>query len=532
MTFNSCKGGLAVVRRQNIKERSAIIRFLVNAQKTVWYPVLFAALCVISGTNNYTVYLPILSILCVFVVFSALFADNKMVFIVPMLSIFYCLGSDEDPWAFGSSNGELLASFDENAFKWICIFAAIAIGALVIRLFADGTIASAFKKRGGLTAGIILLDIAFLLNGVFSDVYEPINIWYGVLMCIGFTLFYFLVHGMLEDTDVKEIVPYTCKAMVATAYIALLQFASVAYREWQKGDFFIYTSGGEVDIINRGSLTLSWGVSTVIAAVFILGIPAAMYLAKNHRFGWFSYLSALLFLAGSVVINTRSAIVVGAVAFVFCAIVCCFSGKNKTQNRIYSGILLLIGVASILYLSLQTSSLKVIFDKVMGVLRFDSISESGRWLLWENGIQDFISAPLFGVGFNDGGYPDATKYNNVYSNMYHCIGIEFPAAMGVVGCIAFLIHAVQLAVLFFKKFTADRALILMLPLMILGMSLVDNFFFYLHFQIFYCIFIVIAEKELDAQPPRRKKAKISKIGQKKSDSQADVSAPIDNSVPR
>lgn len=48
------------------REQIPFIKFLVNAQKTVWYPVLFAALCILGGINNYTVYIPVMWVLIAF----------------------------------------------------------------------------------------------------------------------------------------------------------------------------------------------------------------------------------------------------------------------------------------------------------------------------------------------------------------------------------------------------------------------------------------------------------------------------------
>ena len=70
-----------------------------------------------------------------------------------------------------------------------------------------------------------------------------------------------------------------------------------------------------------------------------------------------------------------------------------------------------------------------------------------------------------------------------------------PGAMGIVGCVAILMHFFELAKTFFKKFSMDKMLLLFVPLMIIGMSLLDNFFFYLEFQIFYGVFLALAEKQ-------------------------------------
>ena len=66
--------------------------------------------------------------------------------------------------------------------------------------------------------------------------------------------------------------------------------------------------------------------------------------------------------------------------------------------------------------------------------------------------------------------------------------------MGAVGGAAFLFHLWQVGCVL-RKPTAKKVLLLTLPFMILLMSLVDNFFFYLNQQIAYCMFLAVAERK-------------------------------------
>ncbi len=70
---------------------------------------------------------------------------------------------------------------------------------------------------------------------------------------------------------------------------------------------------------------------------------------------------------------------------------------------------------------------------------------------------------------------------------------------GFSGGIAFVWHIKDLFVIWIKKTSSLRSLILLMPLLILTMSLADNFFFYLNFQIAYVAFIALAQKELAAK---------------------------------
>ena len=477
------------------RDRCAPIRFLVKAQKTVWYPVLFAILCIIGGTHDHTVYIPIMWTLAIFVLFSVLFTDDNKVFLVPLLMIFFSIGCDTRSDAFVDSNGDMLAFMDASALTNIILLGTLAVGSFIIRLACDGSIAEAFKRRRLFTVSIIAMDIAFLTNGMFSDKYNIANLGYGALMAMGFTVVYFIVSGMLTHSE--DPISYACVTMVATAYVALLQIMQVAVELHKKGKFFLFFDaerfGVDSILINKDDLALGWGISTVIAAVFVLGIPAAMYLAREKKLSLFFYFSSVLFVLGTVIINVRSAMFIGALALIVSMIICCIKGKNRVLIRVYTAVFALLCIIALIAINYTLVSLSSLVDKVVEILRLGVGVDEARGELWANGIEDFKSSPWFGVGFNDGGYADEFRKNNVFSNMYHCIFVEIPGAMGVVGCIAFLIHIVSLGILFFKRMSVNKLLLLLVPIMIIGMSIVDNFFFYLHFQIFYGAFVALAE---------------------------------------
>ena len=483
---NRKKGGIMGIFAE-WREKVPFIKGLVNAQKTVWYPVLFAALCILGGINDHTVYIPVMWVLIAFHLFSVLFTDDNKVFLTPLCMIYFAIGCDTDPGAFGQTGGELLSFMSDDALGHIIAMGIVGVGSFLIRLFVDGSIARVLKKRRAFTWGIIAMDVAFMLNGIGSPTYNTANIGYGALLAMGFTVVYFLVSGMIENSE--DPVTYGCYVMVGTAYIALIQALVVAWRLHSDGKLILNASTSP--IINKGLITLGWGISTVIAAVFVLGIPAAMYLAKNRRGSLFTYFSCFLFICGSIIVNTRSAMIVSIGAFAICTLVCCIRGRNKRAIRIYAIIGLALAVTTFAYILKNVMT----FDELLTFLRIDEYRDSGRGSLWKNGIEDFKNSPVFGAGFSDGGYPDNKRFNNFYSNMYHCILVQMPGAMGTVGCIAILVHFVELAKTFFKNFSVDKMLLLFVPLMIIGMSLLDNFFFYLEFQIFYGVFLALAEKQ-------------------------------------
>lgn len=476
---------------QFFRDRFVVIRALVAFQKTVWYPILFAVLCIISGTHDKSVYIPIILVLCSFVAFSVLFTDDNKVFLVPLLMIYYSLGFDNSNVnSYGNSNGDVYAIFDPGALKIIFLCAAVTVGMFVLRLFYDGSVALAFKKKSILTYSIFGLDLALILNGAFrSGGDDSKDLVYGLLIALGLTSVYFLVRGMLARS--KNILPYACKAAVCTAYAALGQTLVLIARAASEGKYL-----NDSMEICRSVLTLSWGLPTMTAALIVLGIPAAFYLAKNCKCAPLSYFSAIAFVIGAILVNTRSAIIVGFLIFAICNIEALTTKKNRRTLIACTAVISTIILAFIAYVAITRGDLIGIVKDTLSHMRFDEElwSGSGRVSLWKNGLGDFVSSPVFGAGFTNGGYENPNQIN-VFANMYHCIVIEFLGSAGIFGALAFLFHVISLGITMFKQFSVNKFLILMLPAMIIGMSFADNFFFYLNFQIFYGVFLVIAELE-------------------------------------
>ena len=145
---------------QTIRDRSRVIRWLVEAQKSVAYPILFAILCFCSGISAKAVYVPIFWFLCATVVFAALFTDDLKVFLVPMLMIYYGLGQDAKP-VYNEQLGNVLDSFELDGLLHVCVCGGVMVFVFLARLCADGTVMRALKKRGICFWGILALDVAF-----------------------------------------------------------------------------------------------------------------------------------------------------------------------------------------------------------------------------------------------------------------------------------------------------------------------------------------------------------------------------------
>ena len=169
-----------------------------------------------------------------------------------------------------------------------------------------------------------------------------------------------------------------------------------------------------------------------------------------------------------------------------------FKISDMILNRWFTLGIIIIGTC-VMGVLIAKLDMTMIAENLLEFFRFEKGADTGRISLWRTGIEDFREFPLFGVGFEHGYNAGGIEFSNVYSNMYHNIVVEMLGSMGILGILAFVFHALAICAFLLKKISGDKMLILLTPLIILAMSMVDNFFFYPNFQIVYTAFLVIAE---------------------------------------
>lgn len=477
---------------QKWQNKSPLIRRIATWQESLWYPIVYALLCAIAGLHSKRVYLPIIGVMALLTLFSALFVRDKKVFLPPMFMSFCSLGCDNVEFTRDGQRVNVVDVFDTDALVCFCLIGAVMLLALLIRFSKDCSMLDAFRQQATFLYGLLAISAAIILNGVFSAKWRPVDTALGLFLAFGFVFIYCLVYSMIKDSH--DIAAYTCFCMVCTALLVVVQVAVTVLRLHEQ-ELLIHYYETLPPRLRRENLQLAWGYATNVAGVVVLGIPAALYLAKNKRHPIVYCLLAILFWATSVVLGTRSAFLVGALVLLTCISLACLKGRNAKILRLVSIIMILSGILFLLYADEKLFSLHELADQLLNFLRLDNLDELDRFGLWINGWNDFLESPLFGVGFSDGGVDVKTEVSNLFADMYHNVVIEFLGAMGAVGMLAFLWHVKDLLVCLFRRFSVNKLLLLLLPFTILATSLADNFFFYINFQLFYCPFLILAERE-------------------------------------
>ena len=486
------------------KQQPAAVRAIVRFQQSVWYPIVYALLCAVSGLFGKQVYLPVALTVSVLIIFSTLYADDLKVLLSPFFMSMFLIGIDIPEQSI-IPREHPLDVFDPQAFRLIVVLGVIDLFFVCLRLCRDGVFRELARKPRFLYS-ILALDAAYLLAGLLSPKWTPTSLLSGVLFALGLTVCYAVFSHIIHKSSSPY--SYACFCMALAALVVLVQTAVVIYRLHAAGELVFFDLTDHQATLNHSKIRLAWGYSTNISGMMILGIPAAIYLAKNCRYSLLSYLLSLALLLGAVATGTRTATLVGGAMLIVCLTLACIKGRNAKWMRYYTLITLLLAVVAVLYIDRYVISFREhILPTLLNYLRLTESSLAGlssRLDLWKNGIADFLESPIFGVGFADGGYTEELAYSNVVNDMYHNVVVQFLGAMGVVGVLAFLWHLADLVTVLVRRPSIDRTVLLAVALSVLAASMADNFFFYFNFQIFYVASLALAERHWRDTPPRHK----------------------------
>ena len=473
---------------KNIREKNRAVAAVAAWQKTIWFPAVYAVLGVVSCSFGMAAYIPVYYIFMLLTVFAALFCEDSKVLLAPLLISYFAVGGD-GILNYGQAITDVSLFFEPAGLVNMYIVGSVMAAAILFRLIADGTIAAVFRRRGLLTWGFLALAAAMLLNGIFSAAWEPLDLAWGLFMAVGLLLAYFIVPAMSDKTE--NIVGYLLR-------ICLIVGLMICAEEWILMGR-LAADGMLLELDEAGKWTggfvrdyqvLGWGVSTYAAGMLAILIAPTMALAYSGRRGIWYYLAAAVMFLTIILLNARTAMLMGGIILLACMIICCF-GTNRKQNRIVFAAIAaaaLVCVAGI-WAVMGTNDF---FGFIAEMLRFDQ-GDNHRFERWANGWKDFLSAPIFGVGFMDGAATDPS----MYSNMYHNIFVQLIGALGVFGLLAFLFHIIQVAVLCVRKFRLERFLVLLGAAAVILTSLLDNFFFFFSIQLFYGAFLAAAELMLE-----------------------------------
>lgn len=454
-----------------ISAPSKICGFLQNFFYSYYFIYLTALIVLLSSIFSLEIFAFIYITLTV-VLICTLCKSSQPLF-VPLLMVVFCISANNVPTWYNPSVGSDFLS-QKSTLIVIAVCAVICFLSFWYHAIKNARWKNFFTRRTKQTFGFLAFAVALFFNGVIAD-FSIKNIAIGLLIGVSMlSIYVFFIHTL---KDKKLGYRYFCQIATALCLVifvqTLLKFMDLAQAEGS---------------INKTEIVLGWGVSNNIGCMFALLLPSVMYLAQRSNNGWKYIIVACLAVVGCFMTLCRASLLIIVPMFLTLLIVGFFCGNQRWKNVVTA----LVGVVIVAVIATMfRSELPEWFSFLIN----RKLENNGRFELYEIGWKNFLSSPVFGVGFSKPIYASHADKNFLF-NMYHNTIVQVGATCGIVGLLAYAVMRFESVMLFVKKLTIARFFMGMSIVSLLFTSLFDNNFFYFYPMFFYVILLVLAERDL------------------------------------
>ena len=324
---------------------------------------------------------------------------------------------------------------------------------------------------------LVALCASFLLNGVGGEWTLSGLIYAVAQIAVYFLLFYVALFGLAEEE--------TTTLCARLSYLALL-VAGIIIGEMI---FMFATYDGifEGGSLVKESINLGWGIWNPIGFSLTVTIPFIMLGAMRSKTPWIYLAAAILTWGFAVLTLSRNSLIFATITLGACLIIACFKGERRRAFRIICAVGAIIAVIAVIALWSKISS-------VLSDFLDRGLSDNGRFDLWKIGIDNFLSAPVFGNGFFSYGETNVFEVASFIPTLAHNTVIELLSACGIVGIAAYAFYRAATVIPIIKRPSFDKLIPAITVLVTLGMSLIDNYVFHFYTVFWYLLSLVVLIK--------------------------------------
>ena len=450
-------------------KRNKIISAVNAFQDSVYYPLALGAVVVLAHILR----LDILGfvLLAVGVSFTNIFADD----IRPAIPAIFLIQFAVSP----RDNVTDIAAyfFNPAVIAALALVAVMIVVTALLRLFFYRQARELLKKRR-LLYGLLLWSAALLLSGLFSKYYAADSMLLSLSLILTQLGFYMFFSASLKHRE--DNLEYAAKVCATVAAVIIIELVYLYATK--------YTYGRPLDSDWKGLIVIGWGISNTIGELLVFMLMPCFYLVYSKRCGWIYYIFVTLIMAGVYFTLSRNALLIGCAAYVAGTVLCLVRGQNRRALLIAVCVLLVI-LSGFGIFALVTGRLNYIFAFFKSVL-FD---DRGRFALWNNMLSMFTEYPVFGTGFSAYG-----TISGASMKMAHNTLVQVLSSCGVVGLGMYIFHRFETVRLYIARPNVPRSFFGAAVAVYLAMALLDPIFFYANFALYYTLFLVLSEKDLDA----------------------------------
>ena len=355
---------------------------------------------------------------------------------------------------------------------------ALALLSLAFLLSVAWVLASRIKGGARLSPSVMLpvcmLCAAFVLNGAFCAEWSARSLVFGIFEALVYLL-PAIVFCIGLDGELERAADYF--AYVSTLCVLLLS----AELLWLYIGPDTPLIGGESV---KSMIVFGWGIWTSAGAAIAVLIPAAFVGVIYSRRPYLYLSAATLAMLAIYATHSRGALIFGAAAYFVCLI------AAARLSRIRRACLAIILFSLAFGVGFAAASWQRLPELISALL-----SDNGRFRLWEIGISEFLSSPLFGTGFFGFEYPEGEGYflgADFLPPMLHGTPVQLLGSMGIFGTATYAYYRISTALPLVRDPDPERLLVFFSGAMMLLISLVENYVFQFWPTLHYSVAIAVS----------------------------------------
>ncbi len=456
-----------------------IIKYLKRGLESKYSAIPIAALILCSNLFSWEI--PIMYTLVGLFAIAVLFADDMLCMMPFACGVYFLFSKQNNP--LDGAHTSVFLSDAGKTHLWVisCILAVCILSRLIFDIVAH----KERRKFPLLSVGFVALGISYVLGGLFTSYYKLDTVFFGLTQIISISISYFFFYYTVDFKKVKK--SYFAFLMIVMGFLLCGETLGML----QSGGFF--TTEGE---FYRGNLYTGWGIYNNVAGAMIMCIPAPFYYATTkEKHSWFFLLIGNIFYITILFIQSRGGMVFGSCVYALCLLITFWKTKQR-KSVVFSQVCIWISIG-LICLFFQDK----IADMFYSIIQ-SGMNDSGRFNIYENGLRQFLDAPIFGNGFYA-----CTAFrwgDNMIGKFlparYHNTIVQLVASGGMVALLAYGYHRFQTLRMIFKKRTVEKYFIGACVLGLLLTSLLDCHFFNFGPGLTYGSLLLLLEIEWKREP--------------------------------
>lgn len=359
---------------------------------------------------------------------------------------------------------------------------ALFLCALVVFILRRRMLSRLSRRDLALLLPLVFLFVAFVLGGAFSSAWSLGSMGFGALEGAFYLVLFLVFYKGLEGEDFLRLSRYFAFVSSVTALVLVIEVGALYLTS---DTLFV-----EGEIV-KNQILFGWGIWNSMGVALAVLIPAIFIGVYHSKHSYLYLLVAAAALVGVVLSLSRNAWIFGLLAFAAPVVVMAFVGAHKRFYRVLSVLCVLGTLGAIILL---WDRLPQLFSALF--------NDNGRYTLWQIGIDNFLEAPIFGKGFFGFVFPDDPNYftgADFIPAFAHQTFVELLSATGIFGLVAYLVYRASTVRLVLSRPSVTKSLLALSALIMLLMSLIDNYVFSFWPVIHYTVALAIVANEKGEQ---------------------------------